>query len=254
MRLSVLAHASLALAAALSLPACIDGGPLAAHDSVKETRKLDPGGSFDLDNVNGRVEVSTWNEPQVRIEADKAASNRSILRRIEVQIEGEGSRVRVHTRYPHAPWFLGGGGTVEYRITVPADARVEVKTVNGRVEIEGVAGAVRASTTNGAVEVKDAGGAIVASCVNGSVTAGYRSRPADADTRLSTTNGSVTLSLPEGTGGRLEARTVNGSVQNDLPLESTDTSSRRRLVGRLGKGSGSIELSTVNGSIHLERR
>jgi hypothetical protein len=247
-------RASLVLAAAVASPACIDGGILPAHDTVKETRALDHGGSFELDNVNGRVLVSTWSEPEVRIEADKAASSRRMLHRLSVQVEGQGSLVRVHTQYPRHPWFLGGGGRVDYKVTVPADARVRVKTVNGRVEVDGVASEVHASTTNGSVEVKDAGGAVVASCVNGSVTAGYRSRPVDADTRLSTTNGSVTLWLPEGTGGRLEAETVNGSVESDLPLQSTDRSSRHHLVGRLGDGRGSIELNTVNGSIRVARR
>jgi putative adhesin len=251
----LLARASLVLAAALSLPACIDGGPLAAHETLTETRPFEHGGSFELENVNGRVDVATWNEPEVRIVADKSASSRSLLRRLEVRIEGQGSRVSVFTQYPRRmAWFLGSGGQVNYRITLPADARVRVKTVNGRVEVDGVATEVRASTTNGSVEVKDAGGPVVVSTVNGSVTAGYRSRPPDAETRLSTTNGSLTLLLPEGTGGRLEAQTVNGSVENDFPLQSTDRSSRHRLTGRLGEGNGSIEMTTVNGSIHVARR
>ena len=242
------------LAATTAFPACIDGSALAAHDTVTDTRPLDHGGSFELDNVNGRVEVTTAPEAEVRIEADKAASSTSLLRRLDVQIEGQGSRVRVHTQYPHMAWFLGSGGQVDYRITLPSDARVRVKTVNGRVVVDGVASEVRASTTNGSVDVKDAGGEVVASTVNGSVTARYRSRPADADTRLSTTNGSVTLFLPEGSGGRLEAETVNGSVQTDLPMQSTDRATRHHVVGRLGDGHGSIELKAVNGSIRVARR
>src|SRR5438132_133913 len=97
----------------------------------------------------------------------------------------------------------------------------------------------------------DPGGLFTLENVNGGVHARYRAASPDGRHRFSTTNGSITVSVPEGAGGRLEAGTVNGSIQSDLALESTGRATRRRLQGRLGKGRGSLELSTVNGSIHL---
>jgi hypothetical protein len=55
------------------------------------------------------------------------------------------------------------------------------------------------------------------------------------------------------TGDPNPSRTVNGGVDSDLDLESTERTSRRRLQGRLGSGRGSLELSTVNGGIRLRR-
>lgn len=254
MRLARLAGAATALGSALFLAACIGGGGfLGASDHLIETRALDPGGTFTLENVNGRVTVATWEEPKVRIEADKAASSDSVLRQVQVEIHGEGGRVEVRTRVPGGGFLFGGNSRVDYRITVPAAAGVRVRTTNGRVEVTGVGGELRASTTNGAVEVRDAGGAVEASTVNGSVDVHYRAFDPDGHNRLSATNGSVSAALPAGAGGRLEAQTVNGSVHCDLSLESTSKATRRRLEGRLGKGSGSFEVSTVNGSIHLRK-
>ena len=251
MRAHVLPGAAAVLLSTAALFGCgVGGGPLSARETSDETRAFEAGGVFTLENVNGTVTVETWSEPRVRIEADKAASTGPLLERLRVEIEGEGRRVDVRTRMPRG-WLFGGGGKVDYRITLPADARVRVQTVNGPVEVRGVSGEVKASTTNGSVEVLDAGGVVEASAVNGGVSARYRKLDPDGRHRFSTTNGSVTVSVPAGAGGRLDARTVNGSVGSDLPLETTDRATRRRLEGRLGKGRGLLQLSTVNGSVRL---
>jgi DUF4097 and DUF4098 domain-containing protein YvlB len=223
-----------------------------AHGTETETRPFEPTGEFILENVNGRVSVETWSEPQVRIEAEKGAATEARLRQLRVEIDGEGSRVSVRTRMPSGRLF-GGGAKVDYLITLPAGARIRVSTVNGAVTVDGLAGAIRASTTNGSVEISGAAGEVEASTVNGGITARYRRLDPDSTHRFSTTNGSITVSLPEGDGGRIAARTVNGGVHNDLPLESADRTGRNRLEGRLGKGRGSLELNTVNGAIRLRR-
>ena len=253
MRLTVFGKAAVALFTAVLGSACGVGGPILAHGRATETRPFEPTGEFTLENVNGRVTVETWSEPQVRIEAEKGATNEARLRQLQVEIDGEGSRVAVRTRMPGGRFFGGGGAKVDYRITLPAGARIRVSTVNGTVTVGGMTGSISASTTNGAIEISDAAGAVEASTVNGGIAARFRALDPDSANRLSTTNGSITVSVPEGSGGRLEARTVNGGVHNDLPMESTGRTGRNRLEGRLGKGRGSLELSTVNGAIRLRR-
>jgi DUF4097 and DUF4098 domain-containing protein YvlB len=220
---------------------------------VVETRDLEATGRFELENVNGAITITTWNEPRVRIEADKAAATDEALRDLKVEIEGEGSTVRVRTRTRRASWFFGGGGKVDYRVTVPVGARLRVENVNGGIEITAPSGDVKASTTNGSIDVREASGSVEATSVNGGVRAAYAKMAESADHRFSTVNGSITLALPEGAIGRVEATTVNGSIDNELSLESTGKATRRRLEGRLGKGGGSLEANTVNGSIRLRR-
>jgi len=240
------------LAAVVVLPGCfVDEVVLSARDRVEETRPFNPGGTFRLENSNGSIQIDTWDEPRVRIEAEKAASDRTTLEATRILVEGEGDRVEVRTRHPRR-FLFGPSGKVDYHVTLPARARIEVENVNGRLKITGIEGRVRASTVNGSVEVREAAGEVDVSAVNGSVEARCSEIDPRGRSRLSTTNGSVTLYLPRDASGEFEASTVNGRIRTDFDL---DTDRRgRRLRGRLGKGDARFDLSTVNGSIGILRR
>lgn len=243
------------LCAAVLSGGCVVVGDMALdeHETLVETRDLDAGGRFELENVNGAVRIDTWKEPKVRIEAEKAASSRSALDDIEIEIDGEGDRVRVETHTPKK-WGFGRSGQVEYTITLPESARVEVETVNGRVAVTNVAGGVRATTVNGRVEIEGAGGDVEAQTVNGSVEAELGAVPDGSRHRLATTNGSITLVLPDGVEGEFEAQTVNGGISTDFPLEVSGRWGPKSLHGRLGDGGGRVELETVNGAIAIRKR
>jgi hypothetical protein len=249
-----LSGVGVSLLTSLLLVACVPGGTgLSARQSLTESRKLDPSGTFRLENTNGSVTVETWAEARVRIEAEKAAPSQSALDRIEIVIDGEGDRVAVRTRFPRSGgFFLGPSGRVNYTITLPRAARVEVETVNGPVHLDGVAGAVRAKAVNGPVEVVGAAGEVRASTVNGPVEAELIGISPDGRTRLSAVNGPVTLTLPEAT-GEVEASTVNGRVACDFPLQAARTQTRRHLEGRLGPGDARFELATVNGPASIRQ-
>jgi DUF4097 and DUF4098 domain-containing protein YvlB len=244
--------AAVALVAAFALPGCLLGDvALAARDGFEETRPFDEGGTFRLENVNGRVRIATWDEPRVRIQADKAAANESLLQSIEIAVEGEGDRVEVRTRLPYR--LLGSSGRVDYDVTLPRQARVDVHTVNGRLSVEGITGRTEVSATNGRIEIDRVSGDVEASTVNGGIEARYDEVAPGGEHRFSTTNGAVTLELPADVTGRFEARTVNGSIRTDFPLDVTGKLGHR-LEGRLGDGPGSFDVRTVNGSVRIRKR
>lgn len=244
----------MALLAASFLSACgeFPGAPLSARDTVEETRALEPDGRFELENVNGRITLRTWSRDSVRIEAERAAVSEEMLADIQIAIEGEGSTVRVQTRYPKGKGLFMGGkrGKVDYEITVPRSAEVRLKTVNGPVDVEGLNGDLRVESVNGGLDLADLGGEVRAKTVNGGIHADYDRVPDTARHHFETVNGGIDVTIPEGTGGRLEARTVNGSIDCDLPLEVT-AKKKRRLEGRLGPGEGHFDLGTVNGGIDV---
>lgn len=224
----------LGLTASLTLSGCMHGDWGMSHRAtVEESRPLAMDGRFSLENTNGRVEVTAWDEARVAIEATKHAHSERALEELQIEIVGEGDSLRVRSRYPHPRW-LGGGGRVDYHVRVPRTARVSVENVNGRVEIERVAAPVEASTVNGSVEVTLA-----------SVDPAGRNR-------IHTTNGSVRLTLPSDAGAEVEARTVNGSVSCDFDLAGP-SKTRRKLEGRIGAGGGRFDLATVNGSVTIDR-
>jgi len=244
--------AGLVLSAALALSGCVHGD-WGTHfkATVDESRPLAKNGRFSLENTNGRVEVTGWDEARVTIEATKRAGSAHALDELKVEVTGEGDNVRVRTRYPRPRW-MGGSGRVDYVIRVPRTAQVSVENVNGRVEVDGVAAEVEVSTVNGSVEVREAAGAVEASAVNGSVAVSLARVDPEGRSELHTTNGSVRLTLPGDASAEIEARTVNGSVGCDFDLDG-GSKTRRKLEGRIGAGGARFELATVNGSVNIDR-
>jgi DUF4097 and DUF4098 domain-containing protein YvlB len=72
-------------------------------------------------------------------------------------------------------------------------------------------------------------------------------------TEFSTTNGTITVSLPASVNADVDMRTVNGHLSSDFPLTVEGSFSPRRLHATLGKGGPTLRLSTVNGSIRLRK-
>jgi DUF4097 and DUF4098 domain-containing protein YvlB len=242
------------MGSALGMAGCgIAEANLGSRTTVVETRRLEPGGTFHLENVNGGVEVTTWDEPRVRIEADKAAGSQAALEALRVEVRGEGTRVDVETHHPHLGFFRSAA-RVNYRVSVPKDARVEVETTNGAISIFGTAGAVRTGTTNGSIEVADASGAVEAGTTNGSVRAQLSTVEHGASYRFTTTNGSVRLTVPEEVDGTFKASTVNGGISTDLPLDVDGKFGPKHAHGKVGDGSARFHLETVNGAISIKKR
>jgi hypothetical protein len=243
---------ALALSLGIVVNGCVGGDfgtPFRA--TVDETRPLAANGELELSNTNGSVRLVAWDQTKVRVEATKRASSERALEELKVEIEGEDDHVSIRTRYPRPHWF-GNRGSVEYRVSVPRGARVRVTDVNGRVEVGGVTGSVHASTVNGSVDLSEVGGPIEASAVNGSVEVDVARVDPSARSKITTTNGSVRLTLPRDANAEVEAHTVNGSVGCDFDL-ADGHKTRRRLEGRIGSGGARFELGTVNGSAHVDR-
>jgi DUF4097 and DUF4098 domain-containing protein YvlB len=215
------------------------------RDDFERVVPFNPGGSFQVENRNGSIEIGTWSESSVQIRAEKKAKSQGALDDLEIAVEGSGDSVSVETIYHRRR----ESGEVSYYILLPAEARITAQTANGSVTVEGIHGHVDAQTVNGSVKVEDVVGEVEVETINGSIRASYE-RAADGRHRFSTTNGSVRIYLPRDSGGQLDAETVNGSIEVDFPVTMT-RSSRRHFRGSFGSGAGSFEISTVNGSVKI---
>ena len=78
-------------------------------------------GELRLENTNGAVRLTAWDEPRVKIQAVKHAGTERALEELKVEIVGEGDRLSVRTRYPRPHW-MGNAGRVDYRVSVPRGA------------------------------------------------------------------------------------------------------------------------------------
>ena len=119
---------------------------------------LNPGGSLSVETINGDISVRAGSGNTVRITAYKKGDNQEYLDGIEVRISADEDRIRVRTELPERDggWFgfNQGNGSVSYEITAPASTNLDsIDTVNGEIDIEGIAGDVNADTTNGDINV-----------------------------------------------------------------------------------------------------
>jgi DUF4097 and DUF4098 domain-containing protein YvlB len=227
-----------------------------AHAEVREefrqTVALDADGEFEISNVNGSIEISTWSRNEVQIVATKSANSEAALKKIEIEIHGSADRVEVGTELPKG-W--NSGGSVSYEITMPATAQLEAETVNGRLTVTGVTAEMELDSVNGAVEANGAIGPVDADTVNGSLTVRYASAPKAGSHELNTVNGGLRVYLPADVAGSFHASTVNGGIHTDFPLEVKKArfGPMSSLDGTLGAGTSdtSFDLATVNGAIRI---
>src|SRR6266446_4757128 len=82
--------------AVASAPACF-----AISKEFNQTYPLQPGGSFELQNVNGTVDVQTWDRDEVEVHAVKTAKHQeSDLALVSIDVDAKPDAVSVTTRYP----------------------------------------------------------------------------------------------------------------------------------------------------------
>ncbi|HXO45560.1 MAG TPA: DUF4097 family beta strand repeat-containing protein [Candidatus Cybelea sp.] len=244
-------HALIVLAGVLSI--CLPS--FANTDQVfHEIYKLPAGGQFQLDNINGSVQVEGWDRDEVEVHAVKSSQTDSHdLDQVKIEVESHPGEVDVHTRYPTGE---GAEVAVEYHIRVPYRVLLgSIQTVNGSLLVRGVDGGGELRSVNGNVEVTESSGRFSAKTTNGDLRLELRHLIDGAPMNLETVNGSVVLGLPSNASADLKVRNMNGELYSDFPVTSTDAlPGARAFHGRLGHGGGgAISVRTVNGGIHLLR-
>ncbi|AXI79412.1 DUF4097 family beta strand repeat-containing protein [Peterkaempfera bronchialis] len=176
-------------------------------------------------------------------------------------------------------------------LAVPADARVELGTVSadsvvsgiaGRVTVRGasgdttlvrVSGPVEAHSVSGGIDAQSVSGNLRAQTVSGELTVVESSAPrlhansvsgaitidlngqGPADVHLKTVSGEVAVQVPDPADTKVEAGTSSGRVSSAFDeLRMGSTWGAKRLSGRLGAGTGTLQVTTVSGSVALLRR
>ena len=235
---------------ALFLAAASAAPCFAISKEFSQTYPLQPGGSFELQNVNGTVDVQTWDRDEVEVRAVKTAKHKeSDLELVSIDVDAKGNSVSVMTRYPQNE---GVEVAVEYVVHVPHCAHVEhLGTVNGTLRVAGVEALEDLHTVNGNIEVYESGGSVHAHTTNGNVHLELLHVQDKNGAVAETTNGSLLLAVPADTQADVEARCLNGSFSSELPLALASTQRPRETHGRLGKGGVPIKLHTVNGGIRV---
>ncbi len=211
---------------------------------------LPSGGSFELVNVNGSVQVDGWDRDEVEVRAVKTTTgDERDLARVEIQVDSAQGHVAVRTRYPQGS---GVEVAVEYHVRVPYRVLLGgVETVNGNVLVRGVDGNGDLRTVNGDVDVSESSGRFSAHTTNGSIRLKLRKLADSGPMALETVNGSVVLALPHDAHAALNALSLNGDFSSQLPVTSNSSAVGRGVSGMIGAGGCRISLRTVNGGIRV---
>ena len=163
----------------------------------------------------------------------------------------------------------GDGGVIVERV----NGRTEIKTSDGTIRASEISGELLAETSDGSIQIEDVTGRVEARTGDGSIRltgtpSVLRVRSGDGsialrirngaamleDWMVATSDGSVSIELPDGFDAEIEAEPGSGDrVRNDLTLTSQTGGTRdaRTLKGTLGDGGKRLTLRTGDGTIRL---
>jgi hypothetical protein len=185
-----------------------------------------------VSNDNGQIGVVTGNEGTVNVKAT--------IRRpddVEYGVVQEGDTVRVEAQVSSGwGWEFGAGPgpRVDIIVTLPADTNVDLRTSNGGIEVVDIQNSGKLRTSNGGISLENVKGEFEVKTSNGDID--FRGEmTAGGMNQLTTSNGSVEVTLLGEPSVKLDATTSNGKIICKLPIVTTE-SEVNRLVGVVGGG------------------
>jgi DUF4097 and DUF4098 domain-containing protein YvlB len=270
------------------------------------THPLRANGRLTLETFNGSVEISGWDQETIDISGTKYGRSQEAADALKVEIDHSPEAVNI--RVPR-PYDRRSNQGARFVIKIPRRAFLDrittsngairitdgsgparLRTSNGTIHVLALRGNLDAQTSNGGVELVEVEGDAIARTSNGRITAERLKGTLDATTsngsvnaevvrsdrpvRVETSNGSVSLNLPNGYNGDIRvntsnagitlrlpatvnahvlARTSNASITTDFDLSLRGEISKNRMDATIGGGGPLIDLSTSNGGIRLLR-
>jgi DUF4097 and DUF4098 domain-containing protein YvlB len=261
-----------------------------AADNRKEFKyTVGNGASVNVMNQFGTVSLKPASGNQVVVVANTHSN------KVEADCSQSGNRIEVRTHFLEKA--SDDDGKVDYEIQVPSGATVSAQVANGTITAERLNGDVTlrgdsasleareinnahvhahtvsgpitlANISGGHVEAGTGSGKIMLTNVTGpSVTVNTTSSPISydgdfaggGDYHLASHSGPIDVALPASASVEVKAESVNGSVQNDLPLQQKTHSNFKPQTGKsfqgfANSGSSSVELHSFSGTIRVKKR
>jgi hypothetical protein len=217
---------------------------------------LATGGVITVDpGRNGAAAVEGWDRDSIEVHA---------------RIQAEGATDDDAAALAHAIKILASGTTigaegpdagrrqswsVSLVVYAPRHSDLKLDTYNGPIGVRDIAGRMTLTAYNGPISLMAVGGDVRARTTNGPLDielAGSRWDGAGLDAE--TTNGPVSLAIPDTYSAQLEFGTVNGPMTIGFPLTVTIQGRvGRRISTRLGSGGAPIRVVTTNGPVEIQR-
>lgn len=237
-----------------------------ATGNRSETFQVERDGRLDLNTRAGDITISTWskNEAVVNVQGIPASGAD------DLRIRYEGGILRVD--FDPRGWSMNRRRGLRFKIDLPSDFDLDLRTGGGDIEIVGnLGGDVRSHTSGGDVTLRDIGGDVELTTSGGDIRVGtvggdvhlqtsggdIRVEKASADLDVQTSGGDIRIGH---VGNTLEAQTSGG----DITIEYVGGKSRIRTSGgdieigellenaRITTSGGDIELRDAKGELQVK--
>ena len=197
---------------------------------------------FILENLNGNVDIVTWDEDYVNIDAEmKTRKGEKEFEKIEIKILQEEDIVvkTVHLK-------KNARVSVNYKIKIPKSLPIaSISSSNGKVIISDCSGDIEISTSNGSIVLTDHKGNGDLQTSNGFIKASKLK----GDYECISSNGKISL---HSISGKVNARTSNGAIEIvDVEEIISAHTSNGKIVAELKQVNEDIDFVTSNSSIVL---
>jgi len=233
---------------------CKDQGDDNRFCAIKE-ETLPATGKLEVDaGPNGGVSVKGWLKPQIlmraKIEAHGSSESEAQSIAAQVRISTAGGRIKAD-----GPRSMMGrqGWSVSYEVFVPQRTDLVASTTNGGVTVADVKGDMKLDTTNGGINLARLAGHVKGSTTNGGVHIELEGSRWDGDSlEVGTTNGGVSVDMPDNYSARFQAETTHGGLTAEIPGATINKGwISRSLDVTAGSGGGLIKVTTTNGGVHI---
>ena len=238
--------------------ACDDSRPVETQEdafAVGDSPRLVVSG------FNGGITVNSGEDGVILV---KATFRRP--ERINYEVSQVGATVTALAESKGSGFGFNKSPNVNFEISVPVKTEVELHTSNGRIEVFGIKSNGRLRTSNGRIVIENAGGefnahtsngAIVVTSFRGALVLGTSNGGItfdgellqDSRNEMTTSNGSVQVTLRGTPNMDIDASTSHGTVTIRLPLAKTILLTSTQLIGTIGEGGAVLTIRSSNGSI-----
>ncbi len=250
--------AALMLAATAALTACNINisNQAEGRSEWKKSYTLAAGGSLEIKNTNGVIEVDPSDGDTVEVTAERIAKAmteadaKKAAEDMAIKETVSAGSILLDGRTNNNGIMLGGNREIKFHVRAPKGASVTLSTTNGALTVRDITGEVRLDTTNGRIKATNLAGTTRAETVNGEVDLDFAALGSGGVT-VETVNGAVGVALPKTAKARVNVKVTNGGIAaDDLSLNASEQS-KRRLSGDLNGGGPEIRIDTVNGGVRL---
>jgi len=228
-------------------------GPAEFHKVID----FEPGGTIQLENAAGDVEIRGWDESRVEITAVQEeersfgwswSGRRNMRPEPRVEMDKDAQMLSIKTPGP------GSGDEetlVHYVISVPRSVKLkDIQVGRGSVIIADLYGELKLSLKEGDLTIENYSGSFEAVVENGQVEAEVLDLRAGDMISIVCTRGDVELALEKNVGARIEAEAPLGTVGGSFNLKAG--ADGHTLSAVLGEGKATVNIKAADGDIRLE--